>query len=98
MGTPRNLPKGTLAQLPAPDGFRPSRPASPALQHVIVSPFAAARLRTEAAQRFKKVENATAMIWRLLRIAKSRFRKIDAWRRLCGPPGTLPTRGMQGAR
>jgi transposase-like protein len=46
--------------------------------NVVESPFAAVRLRTEAAKRFKKVENATAMIWRLLRIAESRFRKIDA--------------------
>jgi transposase-like protein len=46
--------------------------------NVVESPFAAVRLRTEAARRFKKVENATAMIWRLLTIAESRFRKIDA--------------------
>jgi putative transposase len=45
---------------------------------VVESPFAAVRLRTEAAKRFKRVENATAMIWRLLRVAESRFRKIDA--------------------
>ena len=46
--------------------------------NVVESPFAAVRLRTDAAKRFKKVENATAMIWRLLTIAESRFRKIDA--------------------
>src|SRR3989441_1585342 len=46
--------------------------------NVVESPFAAVRVRTAAAKRFKKVENATAMIWRLLRIAESRFRKIDA--------------------
>jgi transposase-like protein len=46
--------------------------------NVVESPFAAVRLRTEAARRFKKVENATAMIWRLLTIAESRFWKIDA--------------------
>jgi hypothetical protein len=33
--------------------------------------------QTKGARRIKKVESATAMIWRLLRIAKLRFRKID---------------------
>ncbi len=31
--------------------------------NVVESPFAAVRLRTGAAKRFKKVENATAVIW-----------------------------------
>jgi hypothetical protein len=44
----------------------------------VESPFASVRLRTDAAKRFKKVPNATAMIWRLLLVAESRFRKIDA--------------------
>ena len=38
---------------------------------------AAVRGRTGAARRFKEVEKATALIWRLLRIAESRFREID---------------------
>ncbi len=46
--------------------------------NVVESPFASVRLRTDAAKRYKKVENATALIWRLLRVAESRFRKIDA--------------------
>ena len=46
--------------------------------NVVESPFAAVRLRTDAAKRFKKTDNATAMIWRLLLIAEKRFRKIDA--------------------
>jgi len=46
--------------------------------NVVESPFAAVRLRTDAAKRFKKTENATAMIWRLLLVAEKRFRKIDA--------------------
>lgn len=46
--------------------------------NVVESPFAAVRLRTDAAKRFKKVENATALIWRLLTVAEMRFRKIDA--------------------
>jgi len=46
--------------------------------NVIESPFAAVRLRTSAAKRFKKVANATALIWRLLMVAESRFRKLNA--------------------
>jgi transposase-like protein len=46
--------------------------------NVVESPFAAVRLRTDAAKRFKKTANATAMIWRLLLVAETRFRKIDA--------------------
>ena len=37
---------------------------------------AAVRLRTTAAKRFKKVENATALIWKLLQVAQSTFRKL----------------------
>jgi len=44
----------------------------------IESPFAALRLRTVAAKRFKKVENATAVIWKLLLIAERRFRRLNA--------------------
>jgi len=43
--------------------------------NVIESPFAALRLRTGAAKRFKKVANATMLIWRVLRVAESRFRR-----------------------
>ncbi len=39
--------------------------------NVVESPFAAVRLRTAAAKRFKKVENATAVIWKTLLISKS---------------------------
>ena len=46
--------------------------------NVVESPFAAVRLRTSAAKRFKKVEHATAIIWRLLCVAESRFRKLNA--------------------
>ena len=42
------------------------------------SPFAAVRLRTAAAKRFKKVENATAVIWKTLLIAEQTFRRLDA--------------------
>lgn len=46
--------------------------------NVIESPFASVRLRTGAAKRYKKVESATAMIWKLLTVAEKRFRKLDA--------------------
>jgi transposase-like protein len=44
----------------------------------VESPFAAVRLRTDAAKRFKKVANATAVIWKTLLIAEKRFRRLDA--------------------
>jgi transposase-like protein len=44
----------------------------------VESPFASARLRTSAAKRFKRSENATAMLWKLLMVAESRFRKVRA--------------------
>ena len=45
---------------------------------VVESPFASLRLRTNATKRFKKVSNATALIWRGLRVAEHRFRQLDA--------------------
>ena len=44
----------------------------------IESPFAAGRLRTAAAKRYKKVPNATAVIWKTLLIAERTFRRLDA--------------------
>ena len=44
----------------------------------VESPFAALRLRTNAAKRFKKVENATSVIWKMLLIAEKRFQKLDS--------------------
>jgi len=46
--------------------------------NVVESPFAALRLRTGAARRFKVVANATMLIWRVLRVVERRFRKLDA--------------------
>jgi len=46
--------------------------------NVVESPFAAVRLRTSAAKRFKKVDGATALIWKLLMVAEKRFRKLNA--------------------
>lgn len=36
------------------------------------------RLRTSAAKRFKRVEHATALIWRLLRVAEQHCRTRNA--------------------
>jgi putative transposase len=44
----------------------------------VESPFAAVRLRTAAAKRFKKVDNATAVIWKTLLIAEKTFRRLNA--------------------
>ena len=47
--------------------------------NVVESPFAAVRLRTNAAKRYRNVPNATALIWKLLMVAESRFRKLKAY-------------------
>jgi len=46
--------------------------------NVVESPFASVRLRTTAAKRFKRVDSATTLIWKLLTVAEKRFRKLDA--------------------
>lgn len=46
--------------------------------NVVESPFAALRLRTDAAKRFKRVDNATAVIWKALMVAQKKFRRLDA--------------------
>lgn len=43
----------------------------------VESPFAAVRLRTGAAKRYKKVANATALIWKVLMVAEKTFRRLD---------------------
>jgi putative transposase len=44
----------------------------------IESPFSRVRLRTDASRRYKKVENATALIWKTMMISESRFRRLNA--------------------
>jgi putative transposase len=44
--------------------------------NIVESPFATVRLRTTAAKRFKKIENATALIWKILQVAESTFRRL----------------------
>jgi transposase-like protein len=46
--------------------------------NIVESPFASVRLRTNASKRYKKVANATALIWRTMMVAETRFRKLDA--------------------
>jgi putative transposase len=47
--------------------------------NVVESPFSSVRLRTDAARRFKKVQNATAMIWKLLQVAEKNFRTLKGY-------------------
>lgn len=47
--------------------------------NVVESPFSSVRLRTDAAKRFKKVQNATAMIWKLLLVAEKSFRLLKGY-------------------
>ena len=46
--------------------------------NVVESPFAVVRLRTTAAKRYKKVANATAVIWKTLLVAERSFRRLNA--------------------
>lgn len=46
--------------------------------NVVESPFAAVRLRTTAGKRFKRVESATALIWKVLQVAEQTFRRLNA--------------------
>lgn len=45
----------------------------------VESPFAALRLRTDAAKRYKKVENASAaVIWKMLMVVQKNFRRLKS--------------------
>ena len=46
--------------------------------NIVESPFNAVRLRTDASRRFKKVDNAEAMIWKLLMVAQKSWRALNA--------------------
>jgi putative transposase len=43
---------------------------------VVESPFTTVHLRTNAAKRFRKVEKATTLIWKLWQVAESTFRRL----------------------
>lgn len=47
--------------------------------NIVESPFSSVRLRTDAAKRFKKVQSATAMIWKLLLVAEKNFRTLKGF-------------------
>jgi putative transposase len=68
----------TFYQFPR-EHWRHLRPA-----HVVESPLAAVRLRTPAAKRFTKVDAATAMIWKVLHVAETTFRRLRAPEHLPG--------------
>ncbi len=44
----------------------------------VESPFAALRLRTDAAKRYRRVDRAIAVIWKMLMVAEKRFRRLQA--------------------
>ena len=46
--------------------------------NIVESPFSAIRLRTDAAKRFKRVDHATALIWKVVMVVEK------SWRRLKG--------------
>lgn len=46
--------------------------------NIVKSPFAAVRLRTDASRRYKRVEGAQAIIWKMLRVAETSWRKLNA--------------------
>jgi len=46
--------------------------------NIVESPFASVRLRTDASRRYKRVEGAQAIIWKMLRVAEQSWRKLNA--------------------
>jgi len=62
---------------------------------VVESPFATLRLRTDAAKWYRKVENATAVIWKMLMLAERRSRRLDAPEKLMP---VCPGFGVEEAR
>lgn len=46
--------------------------------NIVESPFAYLRLRTNAAKRYKKIDNATAVIWKMLLISEVKFKNLNA--------------------
>ena len=47
--------------------------------NIVESPFSAIRLRTDAARRHKRIENATGMIWKLLKVAEKQWRTLKGF-------------------
>jgi len=46
--------------------------------NIVESPFSAVRLRTDASRRYKKAEQATALIWKVLMVGEKKFRRLNA--------------------
>lgn len=46
--------------------------------NIVESPFSAIRLRTDASRRYKRVDGAKAMIWKLLTVAEKSWRKLNS--------------------
>lgn len=46
--------------------------------NIVESPFSAVRLRTDASRRYKRVESAKAIIWKMLTVAEKTWRKLNA--------------------
>lgn len=46
--------------------------------NIVESPFSTIRLRTDASRRYKKVDGARAMIWKLMGVAEKSWRKLNA--------------------
>jgi len=46
--------------------------------NIVESPFSTVRLRTDASRRYKRVESAKAVIWKMLTVAEKSWRKLSA--------------------
>jgi transposase-like protein len=46
--------------------------------NIVESPFSSVRLRTDASRRYKRVEGAKAIIWKILQVAEKSWRKLNA--------------------
>jgi transposase-like protein len=46
--------------------------------NIVERPLAVLRLRTDAAKRYKRVDRATAVIWKMLMVAQQKFRRLNA--------------------
>lgn len=46
--------------------------------NIVESPFSSVRLRTDASRRYKRVDGATAIIWKMLQVAEQSWRKLNA--------------------
>lgn len=45
--------------------------------NIVESPFASVRLRTDASRRYKRVEGAHAIIWKMFRVAEQEWRRLN---------------------